>query len=252
MTLAAPIEQPADPAATNPASGARSASPAARMRCTTATPTHLCRAAALAGGIRSLLCRGRPAAHGLHRHDGEPADPRHPAGGRIGGGAVLAAARRSPASATASPRLSADFTWLLAALLLGGLGASTQHPIASALVARAFAGTRSMTALGTYNFSGDIGKMAVPAAATVLAAGDAVASGRDAPRGCLASRPPWRSSSSRRASRPSTTPHRLHCAMTPGSRPPNGWLNRDFWLLLTLGAIDSATRAGFMVFCHSC
>ena len=54
------------------------------------------------------------------------------------------------------------------ALLIGGLGASTQHPIASALVARAFSGTRSLQALGTYNFAGDIGKMTMPAAATLL------------------------------------------------------------------------------------
>ena len=51
---------------------------------------------------------------------------------------------------------------------MGGIGASTQHPLASALVARAFAGPRSMKALGTYNFSGDIGKMTVPAAAALL------------------------------------------------------------------------------------
>jgi MFS family permease len=54
------------------------------------------------------------------------------------------------------------------ALVIGGLGASTQHPLASALMARAFAGARSMKALGTYNFAGDIGKMTVPAFASLL------------------------------------------------------------------------------------
>ena len=63
---------------------------------------------------------------------------------------------------------SAGFGLLVVALFVGGLGASTQHPLASALVARAFAGPRSLKALGTYNFSGDIGKMTVPAAAAVL------------------------------------------------------------------------------------
>ena len=57
---------------------------------------------------------------------------------------------------------------LLLALIIGGLGASTQHPLASALMARAFAGARSMKALGTYNFAGDIGKMTVPAVASVM------------------------------------------------------------------------------------
>lgn len=52
-----------------------------------------------------------------------------------------------------------------AALLLGGLGASTQHPLASALVADAYAGDRlqARRALATYNFAGDMGKTAVPA-----------------------------------------------------------------------------------------
>ena len=63
---------------------------------------------------------------------------------------------------------SVGFWTLVVALLIGGLGSSTQHPLASALVARAFAGPRSMKALGTYNFAGDIGKMSVPAAASLM------------------------------------------------------------------------------------
>jgi MFS family permease len=63
---------------------------------------------------------------------------------------------------------SHGFWMLVMALLIGGLGSSTQHPLASALVARAFAGTRAMKALGTYNFAGDLGKMSVPAAASLL------------------------------------------------------------------------------------
>ena len=39
-----------------------------------------------------------------------------------------------------------SYTALIAILLIAGLGASTQHPLASALVARAFAGTRSLGA----------------------------------------------------------------------------------------------------------
>lgn len=63
---------------------------------------------------------------------------------------------------------SVGFATLVAALLIGGAGASVQHPLASALVARAFAGPRSMKALGTYNFAGDIGKMTLPALASVM------------------------------------------------------------------------------------
>jgi MFS family permease len=57
---------------------------------------------------------------------------------------------------------------LVAALFVSGLGASTQHPLASMLIAHAFSGTRSRAALGTYNFAGDIGKMTVPAAGSLL------------------------------------------------------------------------------------
>jgi MFS family permease len=64
--------------------------------------------------------------------------------------------------------LSSGFAMLLGALFIGGLGASTQHPIASALVARAFAGPRSLKALGTYNFAGDIGKMTLPATLSLM------------------------------------------------------------------------------------
>jgi FSR family fosmidomycin resistance protein-like MFS transporter len=61
-----------------------------------------------------------------------------------------------------------SFTALIAILFLVGLGASTQHPLGSSLVAHAFSGTRSLKALGTYNFAGDLGKMAVPATGALL------------------------------------------------------------------------------------
>src|SRR3954452_10227839 len=55
--------------------------------------------------------------------------------------------------------LSTGHAMLIAALFLGGLGASTQHPLGSSLIAQAFAGVRSRKAIGTYNFTGDLGKM---------------------------------------------------------------------------------------------
>jgi FSR family fosmidomycin resistance protein-like MFS transporter len=63
---------------------------------------------------------------------------------------------------------SAGIGVLMLALFCAGLGSSTQHPLASSLMAQAFAGARSMKAIGTYNFAGDIGKMTVPAAASLL------------------------------------------------------------------------------------
>jgi MFS family permease len=56
-----------------------------------------------------------------------------------------------------------SFGVLLVFLIMGGLGSGTQHPIASSLVSRAFEEGRRRVALGTYNFSGDLGKTTWPA-----------------------------------------------------------------------------------------
>jgi MFS family permease len=58
---------------------------------------------------------------------------------------------------------------LLLALLLGGLGASTQHPLASSMVADSHAaGGEVKQALANYNFAGDIGKTLIPALVGLL------------------------------------------------------------------------------------
>jgi MFS transporter, FSR family, fosmidomycin resistance protein len=62
------------------------------------------------------------------------------------------------------------FLVLLGAALLGGLGGNAQHPLAAALVARAYGGGRRATAIGTLNFAGDLGKMAAPALVTLAVA----------------------------------------------------------------------------------
>jgi MFS transporter, FSR family, fosmidomycin resistance protein len=87
---------------------------------------------------------------------------------RYGTAAVLAGGTALAGVGYCIAGLSGTFAFLLIALFIGGLGASTQHPLASALVARAFSGARSMRALGGYNFAGDLGKMTVPALAAVL------------------------------------------------------------------------------------
>src|SRR5262249_44973500 len=73
-----------------------------------------------------------------------------------------------PACVTAWLGLVRGFALLVLALLLGGVGAATQHPIGSALVMRAFSGARSLKAFGAYNFAGDVGKVLLPATATSL------------------------------------------------------------------------------------
>ena len=53
---------------------------------------------------------------------------------------------------------------LLGCLLAAGLGSGVQHPLSSSLVSKAYEDGRRRVALGTYNFSGDLGKVVVPAA----------------------------------------------------------------------------------------
>jgi MFS family permease len=87
---------------------------------------------------------------------------------RFGAAAVLALGTALAGLGYIFAGLSGGVVTLVIALFIGGLGASTQHPLASSLIAHAFSGTRSLKALGTYNFAGDIGKMTVPATAALL------------------------------------------------------------------------------------
>jgi len=139
--------------------------------------------------------------------------------------------------------MGAGLPMLIVALFVGGLGASTQHPIASALVARAFSGARSLHALGTYNFAGDIGKMILPAAATLLIAvvpwrhalAFLGALGFLAAAAILALTPRL----------PPEVPSHDGTAQAAAVGPPHG---SGFPLLLSIGVLDSATRMGFLVF----
>ena len=164
----------------------------------------------------------------------------------LAGGTLLAAVCFLLAGA------STGIVGLLAALLLGGVGASVQHPIASSMVARAFDGARSRTALGVYNFTGDIGKMALPALTAILltlmtwrsalwiiaAVGivTAVLLLVVAPRG------------SPRQSRSSgeTFDGAGETGATAGDGRPS--TSRGFRLLFSLSLIDSAARMGFLTF----
>ena len=141
--------------------------------------------------------------------------------------------------------LSGGFATLVIALLIGGLGASAQHPIASALVARAFAGPRSLKALGGYNFAGDIGKMTIPALAALMIAVM-----------------PWRMSllllglvgfAAALAIvfwTPRFASERFAQAPKPENEPPLSARTprHAFPILLAIGIIDSATRMGFLTF----
>jgi MFS transporter, FSR family, fosmidomycin resistance protein len=87
---------------------------------------------------------------------------------RMGAGTVLSVGTALAGLCYCLAGLSSGFAFLVLALLLGGIGAATQHPIAAALVTQTFRGPRSLKAFGTYNFAGDIGKIILPATATSL------------------------------------------------------------------------------------
>jgi MFS family permease len=83
---------------------------------------------------------------------------------RRGEARLLAAGTAVTALGFLAAGLTGGFLALLACLALGGLGSGCQHPLSSSLVSRAYETGPRRTALGTYNFSGDLGKVAVPAA----------------------------------------------------------------------------------------
>ena len=62
------------------------------------------------------------------------------------------------------------FLSLLVVLLAAGLGSGVQHPLSSSLISKAYEGGGRRAALGTYNFSGDVGKAAVSAVVAFAAA----------------------------------------------------------------------------------
>jgi MFS family permease len=89
---------------------------------------------------------------------------------RVGETRVLAAGTLVTAVAFLLLGAADGFGLLLLFLLLGGSGSATQHPLSSSLVSRAYEEGARRMALGTFNFSGDVGKTVWPALAAVLAA----------------------------------------------------------------------------------
>jgi MFS family permease len=65
--------------------------------------------------------------------------------------------------------LSGGYALLLLTSLVAGIGGNAQHPLATAIVSRAFPRARRATALGTLNFTGDLGKMIGPLVVGVIA-----------------------------------------------------------------------------------
>ncbi len=167
---------------------------------------------------------------------------------RRGEARLLAAGTAVTALGFLAAGLTGGFLALLACLVLSGLGSGCQHPLSSSLVAKAYETGPRRTALGTYNFSGDLGKVAVPAAVAlalpwvgwrraveVYALIGLVAAGA-----ILVLLARLRAGQSVEAPPAGTTPSR-----------PSGWGIRDpraYRALSAIHVIDNSTRTGFLTF----
>ena len=91
---------------------------------------------------------------------------------RYGERRLLAAGTAVTAGGFIVAGAAGGFLSLAAVLFVAALGSGVQHPLSSSLVSRAYEDRGRRAALGTYNFSGDLGKVVVPAlvalAATVV------------------------------------------------------------------------------------
>ncbi|MEP9380218.1 MFS transporter [Aquabacter sp. CN5-332] len=157
----------------------------------------------------------------------------------VGGRAVLILGTVLAAAGYALAGFSGGAMGLYAALLVSGAGSSVQHPIASSAVARGY-GSAARGPLGTYNFSGDLGKAIIPAALSLSL-----------------SIAPWRPSLWLLAlaglavaallalSMPRIEPAPPTSASPPGTPRRSG---RGFPLLLSIGVIDTGVRMGFLTF----
>jgi MFS transporter, FSR family, fosmidomycin resistance protein len=162
---------------------------------------------------------------------------------RFGGPLVLGLGTALAGIGYLAAGASVGFAMLVGALIIGGIGSGVQHPIGAHLVSQAFSGARSRQALAGYNFSGDLGKMAFPAAtawlltmmnwraATMvigivgLVAAIAILTMRGLPG--------------------RETPTEATAEMPRAATASSG---RGFPLLLSIAMIDSATRMGFLTF----
>ncbi|QAU36566.1 MFS transporter [Bradyrhizobium guangdongense] len=159
---------------------------------------------------------------------------------RIDGKILLALGTMVAALGYVLAGLSGSVVGLGLALLVSGAGASTQHPLASAAVSRAY-GQAARGPLGIYNFSGDLGKATLPALTAMLLV---IVSWRHAlllialmgllVALCLALLMPTVGKDFAQTS----------AVTTHGTNPGRG----GFSWLLAIGILDSAVRMGFLTF----
>ena len=138
------------------------------------------------------------------------------------------------------------FWMILLALFFAGMGSAVQHPLSSTVISHAYAGEGRRTALGTYNFSGDVGKFLFGGIVSLCVAagiswqapvlGFGVAALFTAVAVLL-----W------------ITNTHTHATANPTKPKPKiqGWGIRNkpaFFALCTVDVVDSMTRTGFLTF----
>ena len=150
--------------------------------------------------------------------------------------AVLVISTLAAAAGFALMALPLGFAGLCIGLVVAGIGSSLQHPCGSLLVTDTYA-PASRRALGVYNFAGDLGKAALPAAAALLLP-------------ILA----WRPVIALMALLGLVVAALLTLApkaISPSSRSSTtrrGVTRSGFALLMTIGAFDTASRMGYLLF----
>jgi MFS family permease len=134
---------------------------------------------------------------------------------------------------------------ILITLFFAGIGSAVQHPLSSTIISHAYPGEGRRTALGTYNFFGDVGKFAFGGIVSL----------------CVVAGVSWQAPvvafgivgvAAAVMVFLAVTNTRAH-APRPGEEDPGkrGWGVRHkpaFAALCALGAVDSMTRTGFLTF----
>jgi MFS transporter, FSR family, fosmidomycin resistance protein len=159
---------------------------------------------------------------------------------RLGSRATLALGTLLAAFGYALAGMSGSLLGLCVALAISGSGSSTQHPLASGAVSRVY-GRNARGPLSIYNFSGDLGKSALPAAISILV-----------------TLMPWRHAlwmvsglgcvvAAAIALFLPSVPRNVATAEEPSAqrRPTTG---RGFSLLFMIGVLDTGVRMGLLTF----
>jgi FSR family fosmidomycin resistance protein-like MFS transporter len=157
---------------------------------------------------------------------------------RLAPRAALALATSVAAAGFLLMALPLGFAGLCAGLILAGIGSSAQHPRASLLVTDTY-GKASRGPLGIYNFAGDLGKATFPAVLALLLPVVAwrPAVGIMALAGLAIAGSLW-----------VLLPRRPFVAPVEDRAAARRTQGRGFGLLLAIGALDTATRMGYLLF----